>query len=87
VKISVNFLHASRARGAPERVCDLTVYPSSRTLELLAFDEYCRFDTSETFLTDKEFSQTFSDRQEYPRTSSGIFDWPKFSLAFLTMAS
>jgi hypothetical protein len=24
----------------------LTVYPPSRTLELLAFDEYCRFDTS-----------------------------------------
>ena len=27
----------------------LTVYPPSRTLELLAFDEYCRFDTSAFF--------------------------------------
>ena len=27
----------------------LTVYPPSRTLEPLAFDEYCRFDTSAFF--------------------------------------
>jgi hypothetical protein len=27
----------------------LTVYPPSRTLEPLAFDEYCRFDTSPFF--------------------------------------
>jgi hypothetical protein len=31
---------ARRARAG------LTVYPPSRTLELLAFDEYCRFDTT-----------------------------------------
>jgi hypothetical protein len=40
-QISVSFLHASCARGA-----GLTVYPPSRTLEPLAFNEYCRFDTS-----------------------------------------
>ena len=28
----------------------LTVYPHSRTWELLAFDEYCRFDTSGLFI-------------------------------------
>ena len=39
--VSVNFRkfpHASRARGAR---AGLTVYPPSRTLEPLAFDEYC----------------------------------------------
>jgi hypothetical protein len=36
-------IHASRARRAR---AGLTVYPPSRTLEPLAFDEYCRFDTS-----------------------------------------
>jgi hypothetical protein len=37
----------SRARRAR---AGLTVnYPPSRTLELLAFDEYCRFDTSAFF--------------------------------------
>ena len=35
-QISVNFLHASRARRGRAY---FTVYPSSRTLELLAFDE------------------------------------------------
>jgi hypothetical protein len=44
--ISVNFLHASRARRAR---AGLTVYPLSRMLELLPFDEYCRFDTSAFF--------------------------------------
>ena len=46
-RVFVNFLkfspciaHARRARAG------LTVYPPSRTLELFAFDEYCRFDTS-----------------------------------------
>jgi hypothetical protein len=33
----------ARARGVR---AGLTVYPPSRTLEPLAFDEYCRFDTS-----------------------------------------
>jgi len=35
-QISINFLHASRERRGRKY---LTVYPSSRTLELLAFDE------------------------------------------------
>jgi hypothetical protein len=35
-----------RVRGAR---MGLTVYPPSRTLEPLAFDEYCRFDTSAFF--------------------------------------
>ena len=46
-RVSVNFRKfspciapARRARGG------LTVYPPSRTLEHLAFNEYCRFDTS-----------------------------------------
>ena len=45
-RVSVNLRKFSpciaRARRAP---AGLTVYPPSRTLELLAFDEYCRFDT------------------------------------------
>jgi hypothetical protein len=35
-----NFLNFRNARAG------LTVYPPSRTFQLLAFDEYCRFDTS-----------------------------------------
>ena len=49
-RVSVNFrkfppciARARRARAG------LTVYPPSLTLELLAFDEYCRFDTSAFF--------------------------------------
>ena len=46
-RVSVNFRKFSpciaRARGAR---AGLTVYPLSWTLELLNFDEYCRFDTS-----------------------------------------
>jgi hypothetical protein len=38
------FMHRARRGRA-----GLTVYPPSRTLELLAFDEYCRFDTSAFF--------------------------------------
>ena len=34
----------------------LTVYPPSRTLEFLAFDEYCRFDTSAFFMRIKRAS-------------------------------
>ena len=34
----------------------LTVYPPSRTLEVLAFDEYCRFDTSAFFYSIKRAS-------------------------------
>jgi hypothetical protein len=52
-KISVNFLHASRARGARQ---GLTVYPPSRTLEPLAFNEYCRFETSAFFMRIKRAS-------------------------------
>ena len=36
-------MHRARAWRAR---AGLTVYPLSWTLELLAFDEYCRFDTS-----------------------------------------
>ena len=52
--VSVNFLkfspcmvHARRTRAGS------TVYPPSRTLELLAFDVYYRFDTSAFFLSIK----------------------------------
>ena len=41
---------ARRARAG------LTVYPPSRTLELLAFDEYCRFDNSAFFMRIKRGS-------------------------------
>jgi hypothetical protein len=46
-RVSVNFRKFSPciARARRARAC-LTVYPPSRTLEPLAFDEYCRFDTS-----------------------------------------
>jgi hypothetical protein len=36
----------SRIARVRRGLAGLTVYPPSRTLELLAFDEYCRFDTS-----------------------------------------
>ena len=46
-RVFVNFRKFSQwmARAWRARV-GLTVYPPSRTLEVLAFDEYCRFDTS-----------------------------------------
>jgi hypothetical protein len=49
-RVSVNFRKFSPciARARHDRA-GLTVYPPSRTLEPLAFDEYCRFDTSAFF--------------------------------------
>jgi hypothetical protein len=44
---SVNFRKFSPCIARARRArAGLTVYPPSRTLEVLAFDEYCRFDTS-----------------------------------------
>ena len=46
-RVSVNFRKFSPCIARARRArAGLTVYPPSRTLELLAFDEYCRFDTS-----------------------------------------
>ena len=48
---------------------DLTVYPPSRTFELLAFDEYYRFDTSAFFGYIKRASlylpKEFERKQKY----------------------
>ena len=44
-RVSVNFRKFSPCMVRARRA-GLTVYPPSWTLELLAFDEYCRFDTS-----------------------------------------
>jgi hypothetical protein len=50
VRVSVNFRKFSPCIALAWRArVGLTVYPPSRTLELLAFDEYCRFDTSAFF--------------------------------------
>ena len=47
---SVNFRNFSPCIARARRArAGLTVYPPSRTLEPLAFDEYCRFDTSAFF--------------------------------------
>ena len=59
-RVSVNFRKSSHvspcmARAQRALAC-LTVYPPSRTLELLAFDDYCRFDTSAFFLHIKRAS-------------------------------
>ena len=49
-RVSVNFRKFSPCIARARRArAGLTVYPPSRTLELLAFDEYCRFDTSAFF--------------------------------------
>jgi hypothetical protein len=49
-RVSVNFRKFSSCIARARRACaGLTVYPPSRTLEPLAFDEYCRFDTSAFF--------------------------------------
>jgi hypothetical protein len=55
--VSVNFRKFSPciARTRPARA-GLTVHPPSRTLELLAFDEYCRFDTFAFFMRIKQAS-------------------------------
>ena len=50
VRVSVNFRKFSRCMARARRaLAGLTVYRPSRTLEPLAFDEYCRFDTSAFF--------------------------------------
>ena len=49
-RVSVNFRKFSPCMARAARAhAGLTVYLSSRTLELLAFDAYCRFDTSAFF--------------------------------------
>ena len=49
-RVSVNFRKFSPCMARARRArAGLTVYPPSRTLELLAVDEYCRFDTSAFF--------------------------------------
>ena len=49
-RVSVNFRKFSPCIARARRArAGLTVYPPSRTLEPLAFDEYCRFDTSAFF--------------------------------------
>ena len=49
-RVSVNFRKFSPCIARAQRArAGLTVYPPSRTLEPLAFDEYCRFDTSAFF--------------------------------------
>ena len=46
-RVSVNFRKFSPCMARARRAhAGLTVYPPSRTFELLAFDEYCGFDTS-----------------------------------------
>ena len=46
-RVSVNFRkNISRMARAWRAHAGLTVYPASQTLEPLAFDEFCRFDTS-----------------------------------------
>ena len=56
-RVSVKFRKFSPCIARTRRACaGLTVYPSSRTLEHLAFDEYCRFDTSAFFLNIKRAS-------------------------------
>ena len=47
-RVSVNFCKFSPCIARAARA-GLTFYPPSRTFELLAFDEYCRFDTSAFF--------------------------------------
>ena len=50
-RVSVNFRKISPCMTRARRArAGLTVYPPSRTLELLAFDEYCGFVTSAFFL-------------------------------------
>ena len=51
-----------RARAARHARAGLTVYPPSRTLELLAFDEYCRFDTSGFFYSIKRAAKSSNVR-------------------------
>ena len=49
-RVSVNFRKFSPCIARSRRArSNLTVYPPSRTLEALAFDDYCRFDTSGFF--------------------------------------
>ena len=49
-RVSVNFRKFSPCIARARRArAGLTVYPLSRTLELLAFDGICRFDTSVVF--------------------------------------
>jgi hypothetical protein len=49
-RVSVNFRKFPPCIARVRRVrAGLTVHPPSRTLELLAFYEYCRFDTSALF--------------------------------------
>ena len=46
-RVSVNFRKFSPCIARARRArAGLTVYPPSRTLEPLAFDEYCRFGTA-----------------------------------------
>jgi hypothetical protein len=46
-RVSVNFRKFSPCIARAWRaLAGLTVYPPSQTLEPVAFDEYCRFDTS-----------------------------------------
>ena len=56
-RVSVNFRKFSPCMAPARRArAGLTVYPPSRTLEPLAFDEYCRFDTSAFFMRIKRAS-------------------------------
>jgi len=73
----------------------LTVYPPSWTLELLAFDEYCRFDTSAFFLNIKRASlyiekesrsiKTAAPRYSSKANSSNIRDFPTTKTTVLNL--
>ena len=47
--VSVNFRKFSPCMARAARVRGFDSLPPSRTFQLLAFDEYCRFDTSAFF--------------------------------------